>query len=127
MATPAQIRGEVDSLLRLLINNDIALYVSRVVMERQASSTRITWPSRSQNWRLGFGKPFGSIDEYVAWLESGEYSAILFDGSMLQISFEFQSKDLIAHRLAYYPCPIELTDEEQRLLRELPVLEVIEA
>ena len=127
MATPAQIRGEVDSLLRLLIDNDIALYVSRVVMERQASSTRITWPSRSQNWRLGFGKPFGSIDEYVAWLESGEYSAILFDGSMLQISFEFQWKDLIAHRLAYYPCPIELTDEEQGLLLELPVLEVIEA
>ncbi len=127
MATPAKIRGEVESLLRLLINNDIALYVSQVVMEPQAPRIRITWPSRSQNWRLGFGKPFGSIDEYLAWLKSGEYSAILFDGSMLQISFEFQGGDLIAHRLLYYPCPIELSDEEQRLLRELPVLEVIDA
>ena len=69
MATPAKIRGEVDSLLRLLINNDIALYVSQVVMERQAPRIRITWPSRSQNWRLGFGKPFGSIDEIFSMVE----------------------------------------------------------
>ena len=128
MATPAKIRGEVDSLLRLLIDNNIALYISRVVMRKQeTSSIRVTWPSRSQNWRLGFGKPFGSIDEYFAWLENGEYSAILFDGSMLQISFDFRWGDLIAHRLVYYPCPIELSNEEQMLLRELPVVEVIDA
>lgn len=127
MMTPAKIRGEVDSLLKLLISNGIALYMSPVVTKHLSSIIRITWPSRPQNWRLGFEKPFGSIEEYFAWLKNDEYSAILFDGSMLQISFEFQWRDLVAHRLVYYPCPVELSYEEQMLLKELPVTEVIDA
>ena len=127
MVTPARIRGEVHSLLDLLFSNDIALYVSQVVEKQQQSSIiRITWPSQPQNWRQGFEKPFGSIDEYFAWLKNNQFSAILFDGSMLQISFDLRWGNLIAHRLVYYPCPIELNDEELMLLREFPVIEVID-
>ena len=96
-------------------------------MKNVSSGSRITWPTSPQKWQVGFEKPFGSLDEYYAWLKNNEYSAILFDGSMLQISFDFQLSDLVSYRMVYYPCPIELTLQEQMLLREFPVFEVIDA
>ena len=66
--------------------------------------------------------PFGSIAEYRGFVESEAYSAILSDGSLLHLSYDFRESELIGHRLLYYPCPFvidpELTDE--------PILDVLE-
>lgn len=121
-----QIRHDIDSLLNILFQENLALFVSPVIIDYIADKARVTWPSRPDSWRYAFDSPFASLDEYMAWIRGMEYSAILFDASILQLSFEFEGDDLIAHRLVYYPCPLELDSSDLDLLNEEPILDVID-
>lgn len=126
MTTPSRIRNSIDELLTLLVHKDIALLVNTVVQRGHASaSVRVSWPSQPDRWRSAYNLPFGSIEQYYGWLESGEYSAILYDGAILQLSFDFWHSDLVGHCLAYYPCPFRLSNEELSEFRERPVNEVL--
>ena len=60
-----------------------------------------------------------SVTTYRTWLENGAYSALLFDGSLLQITYDFAGPQLIAHRLAWVPCPFII--DLQRLQEESPI------
>lgn len=125
MSTPHQTRNEIHQLLRLLLDSDIALHISQTVLDPISSHVRVGWPSTDHGWKSGFDNPFGSFNEYLAWLQFREYSAVLFDASILQISFNFHRNRLISHRLVYYPCPLELEDDRD-LLRDEPIIDVIE-
>lgn len=126
MSTPRQTRNEIHQLLRLLLDSDIALHISQTVLDPISSHIRVGWPSTDHGWKSGFDNPFGSFNEYLAWLQFREYSAVLFDASILQISFNFHRNRLISHRLVYYPCPLELDSSDLDLLNEEPILDVID-
>jgi hypothetical protein len=51
------------------------------------------------------------------------YSAVLFDGAILQISYDFERHGVVGHRLCYYPCPFDIDED---LLREEPLVDVID-
>src|SRR6476620_7479340 len=42
-----------------------------------------------------------TFSDYLTWLDKGEYSAILADGSLLQLYYEIQAREVVRHRLAY--------------------------
>lgn len=127
MTTPSRIRNSIDELLTLLVHKDIALLVNAVVQRGNASaSVRVSWPSQPDRWRSAYNLPFGSIEQYYGWLESSEYSAILYDGGILQLSFDFRRSDLVGHCLAYYPCPFRLSNVELSECREWPVNAVLD-
>ena len=65
-----------------------------------------------------------SVSEYQAWLTNGAYSAVLFDGALVQISFEFRHSKIVGHRLAYVPCPFDL---EPEYLQTEPLYDLVEA
>lgn len=128
MMNATSVRGDIQSLLRVLNDNEMALQVRPVVINTLPLSTggqnglRVTW-ARPQNPNTAlFQEQIISADNYRSWLASEEYSALLFDGSILQISYDFRGNNLIGHRLVYYPCPY---DVDQELLRLEPVLDVI--
>jgi hypothetical protein len=52
-----------------------------------------------------------SIGQYVSWLRAGHYSALLFDGGLLQFTYRIADKTISGHRLAYVPCPYDLDQE----------------
>jgi hypothetical protein len=54
----------------------------------------------------------GSLDEYLDILRSQQFSAVLNDGGILQISYRYKRDKLIGHRLCFYPCPILFQAEE---------------
>jgi hypothetical protein len=54
---------------------------------------------------------FASLDEYCSLIESRQYSMLLSDGSMLQISYKLDRQDIVGHRLCWYPSPIDLDEE----------------
>ncbi len=66
--------------------------------------------------------PFGSIAEYRGFVESEAYSAILRDGSLLHLSYDFRDSKVIGHRLLYYPCPFVIDPE----FSDEPILDVLE-
>ena len=57
------------------------------------------------------------------WIEAQAYSAVLLDGALLQISFDFVGTDLVGHRLVYFPSPFNY---DSALLRDLPILDVVD-
>lgn len=104
------VRSEVDALLSYLIESEIALHANPV----SDRSGRISWYPFSEGEFLE-ERDDTSLLQYRGWLEVGAYSAVLFDGSLLQITYDFGAGDLVAHRLVYIPCPFDLdTDLLQR-------------
>ena len=122
MKTPSSLTGEIRQFLELLLLSEIALYVNPVVVRPLGKGiTRITWCSTSGIGLL-FRRKFATIDDYCGWLEANAFSAILYDGSIIQISYDFLGTDIIGHRLAYYPCPFEL---DRELILTEPILDVV--
>jgi len=54
---------------------------------------------------------FGSIDEYLWYLERRFFVVVLFDGSLLQITYRFERLVVKYHRLCFYPCPVTLDND----------------
>lgn len=65
---------------------------------------------------------FGTIDEYRAYVNNEAYSAILGDGSLIHLSYDFHGQTLTSHRLIYYPCPIAFDSE----YADEPILDLLD-
>ncbi len=65
-----------------------------------------------------------TVDQYATWLASGDYSALLYDGSLIQLFYEVDDGEISRHRLSYFPCPYNL---DRALLGDgIPPADVIE-
>ena len=121
------VRRDIARLLGALIDADIALLMEPVVEQGLNSEgekiTRITSPGMLKASGALFREEFATVTEYYNWLKNGAYSAVLFDGAILQLSYDFEGEELISHRLGFYPCPFEVDKE---LLRSGPILDIIE-
>lgn len=115
--TSRGVRSEVENLLSYVMDNEIAVYANPV----RDYGGRITWQASGGPF-LGNRRRSG-LSDYRDWVGSSQYSAILNDGSLLQITYDIGGGILIGHRLAYVPCPLPL---EAAMLREEPMLDVIE-
>ena len=69
---------------------------------------RITWPNNTSVPPCLFRIKSPTVSEYRGWVDSQGYSAILLDGSIIQISYDFDDSALVGHRLLYFPCPFDL-------------------
>lgn len=105
--------------LELLLTSDLALYVQWPKKISIGSTYRITWSSIKGSLIEG---DFATIDEYGAFLKAGQYTAFLYDGAILQISYDFIGNKIVGHRLGYYPWPFFEYDKE--LLSECDPYEV---
>ena len=113
------IRDELENLLAYLINSEIALHCNPVSHD----ANRLTWRASVADTRFLANRGTTSLYQYRAWLEAGQYSALLFDGAMLQVSYDFVGHALVAHRLAWVPSPFSMDPE---LLEVFPLLEVFD-
>jgi hypothetical protein len=50
--------------------------------------------------------PFGTLEQYRDWVRAGEYTCILFDGSLVRASYDCDENVVLNHSLLYWPCPI---------------------
>jgi len=126
--TPKQCRTQIQNLLDALLIADLA--VDRcipVVVSSPGGLSRVSWPRlpAGRTSKLFFDD-FYTIETYLAWIESRQYSAVLFDGSLLQLTFDFRGQALAGHRLVYIPCPFLIIAEDAELLRTEPILDVID-
>lgn len=53
---------------------------------------------------------FASLSEYCSLIESRQYSMLLSDGAMIQISYKLDRREIVGHRLCWYPSPIEVDE-----------------
>src|SRR5438552_13664684 len=114
--TSRALREEVANFLAYLIESEIALHAKPVTIR----GGRVSWPESGQEFLPTRGT---SVSVYRSWIETGQYSALLYDGALLQISYEFAGNQLIAHRLAWVPCPVGI---DEQLLQDEPAVEVFD-
>jgi len=120
MMTSREARVGVQNLLDYLLKAEIVLLSNPVTDERGG---RITWhPLNHASGEL-FRRPEPTIAEYMDWVRSGSYSALLFDGSLLQVTFDYDDRALSGYRLAFVPCPFAL---DQDLVKAEPIFDLLE-
>ena len=117
-------RDEISDLITLLLESGIAISSTGIVIDyRSPNWRRITWATNKFTSGDLFRIESPTVSEYREWIASQGYSVLLFDGSFIQISYDFEDQELIAHRLMYFPCPFDL---DQELLEIFPLVDVVD-
>lgn len=68
-------------------------------------SGRLSWSRKSSEPMIS-DFDYVTVDNYLRWVEQDDYSALLPDGSMLQITYTLSGSKVLSHRLCYVPSPI---------------------
>lgn len=124
------VRDDIQNALDYLVDAELCLAVNPVEVISSSPLADGTQVERirfvSHPGEAGFlvSHEHPGIDQYLAWVRSGSYSAVLFDASLIQMTYDVSSKGLVVgHRLAYMPCPYNLDPE---LLAQEPLLDALE-
>lgn len=119
MTTPRVVATELDQLFSYLESAGIVYYWNAI----DETPYRVSWHATSREPFLT-GHDDVTVSTYLHWLRNGMYSAVLTDGSLLQITYSFDGARVIGHRLAYVPCPIRI---DSSLLSEgFALMDVVE-
>jgi len=65
---------------------------------------QVSWPNKNTGSATEY--PFGSLELYLKWVREGEFTCLLFDGSLVRASYECMGTTIVGHNLLYWPCPI---------------------
>ena len=122
--TPRRVFFELDNFLTLLLRSEVAILTTKVILQHGSPGIqRITWAKNKVAPGELFRNTSPTVLEYREWIDKQGYSAVLFDGSILQISYDFENSELAGHRLLYFPCPF---DFDQELLEVFALVDVID-
>jgi len=121
--TSRVVHDEIDNLLDYLVYSEIALHANPVRNE----GGRVSWRGFAPYGKFLESREPESVATYRAWLEAGAYSALLFDGALLQVTYDFVGHHLIAHRLAWVPCPFMVDLELLQLESPLEIVDLYAA
>ncbi|WP_315786113.1 MULTISPECIES: DUF2290 domain-containing protein [unclassified Bradyrhizobium] len=112
MSVEALCRRVTDFGFRLLAN-DFALDARQHKVERLSGSRKTLMWVRDPLNSLMSGNP-ARLADYLTILENQEYSYLMRDGGVFQISYVFDGAEIERHRLCYHPCPFALTFRDIR-------------
>src|SRR5438477_9395686 len=105
------LHDDIQNALDFLLEAELALYTNAV----SVTPTRLSWHDFGSLDRFLIGRSYTTVEQYLAWVRAGAYSALLRDGSLLQLTYDVKDGVIAGHRLAYVPCPVVV---DQELLRE---------
>lgn len=119
MKTSARaVRDGIQNVLDYLVDSELALNINAVAITSGRvdaagdpyETIRFVTHDSSADFLISHN-PAG-IEQYLSWVRAGAYAAVLFDGSLLQISYYVAARGtVIGHRLAYVPCPYDIDIE----------------
>jgi hypothetical protein len=98
---------ELRNTLDYLLNESIAIFVNPIIQ----SPGWVSWPEKTNEPFL-LDRSVPSCRDYRNWIRNGMYSAILFDGSLLQCSYRYGGPILVGHRLSWVPAPFTFDAED---------------
>lgn len=108
MTTANALSRGIKDLLKSLLDRNLILLPNAVIV---ANGTRVTWRSPMPAGKFVDFVDYPTIRTYRRWAESGEYSALLPDAALLQLTYDVAHGEIAAHRLAYVPCPYRVDQD----------------
>ncbi|WP_405906449.1 DUF2290 domain-containing protein [Streptomyces sp. NBC_00828] len=119
MTTARAVREDINNLLDYLLQAEIAAYINTVSI----TGRRVSWHPLNPAAPFLTNRGDPCLQDYKGWLDAGAYSALLFDGALLQITYDIEGGEISGHRLAYVPCPYRLDAE---MVRRDAVSEIVD-
>jgi hypothetical protein len=107
-----RISSEVDSILCELALQCLLISLNKTLpVNTSTDEYLVAWNERPT---LGYmiKENHANIDLYKKILSNGDYNAILYDGSVLQIAYKIKNGKISWHRLCFFPCPIKFDEDE---------------
>lgn len=122
MTTPRSVATELRQILSALDEQGIVAFFNTV----SEDTKRVSWNSPISHADFLLSRSDLTVRGYLHWLETSQFSALLFDGAILQLTYDFEGHTIVGHRLAYVPCPVDVMNQDsQDLLNEYPWGDVI--
>ena len=112
MTTPRSVATELRQVLAALDEQGLLAFYNTV----SEDAARVCWHSPVSHADFLLSRSDLTIRGYLHWLETSQFSGLLFDGSLLQVTYDFDGHSIVGHRLAYVPCPVDLTSQDCREL-----------
>lgn len=109
--TPDVVRRDIERLLSYLLEAELAYTINPVGMDGPAGQKVITWRGQTRGEPLFIHGQHPTVTDYITWVETGAYSALLTDGALLQITYVVAGGDVTGHRLSYVPSPVPVDDD----------------
>lgn len=102
--TPVQVRDEAIKAITYLVAAGLADDQNYPYL---SPNGEVTFKNANQLSLALKNKPYATIYEQLR--SARVYTALLADGAIIQLSYEYDSGLLLRHRLAFFPCP-DLSD-----------------
>src|SRR6185437_17135371 len=110
MPSPAELALKLNRFVEAALSDGLVLDINtHVTSALSGRKKRISWLEAQPMNYLAY--PLASLDLYLYFLRDRHFSLVTIDGSIIQLTFEVESGELVAHRLNYIPCPIDLDPE----------------
>ncbi len=108
--TPRSLSSTITDLVLSLLKSGHAMDVSAHAVKSTSSGTAlISWDAAAQNADEFPYDQFGTVKEYLYFLNNRQYSVVLNDGAIIQISYRLKRNKVVWHRLSYHPCPFHFS------------------
>jgi hypothetical protein len=101
MTSTNSVRDQVNNVLDFFRKEKVAEFVNWSVI----NDRMVSWPDFESGILSSNTSGSATVDYYLECLGAGQYSALLWDGSLLQLSYEIFDGEVSWHRLGYVPCP----------------------
>lgn len=103
------LRG-IQKLNTFLLEKELAQDTNSPSIRSQGDIQEITWSGAPKSGLISGS--FATLAEYLIVIKNRQFNCSLIDGGVFQFNYFFDNDDLIKQRLCYFPCPIEITEDE---------------
>lgn len=105
-----QLREQIFNTLQMLLQKGL-LYTYNDLKKEQLTNdmVRLSWNNHVPGV-FNTGDYFLKIEQYRKIIENRSYLCILFDGSLIRVSYMFKSNQLIEHNLLWWPAPYKYSN-----------------
>jgi hypothetical protein len=118
--TAHELRQEIDQLVALLSEIELLVKSNSTTIAPSQGFTWVSWARPAES-----GLPLGgeTVAEYRAILRNGEYTCILRDGAVIQITYALKGNRLLKHRFCWIPAPVVVDPKD---VKETDLAELID-
>ena len=120
-----QLKDQINNSLEILHNLHLVRYFNPIEEEYISSEDiyRLSWKNHIGG-RSVSSKSFLKIEQFMDILNNGAYHAILFDYSIIRVSFSFDGNNLISQNLLWWPCPVVIDFEDDEYDSYIEIVEL---
>lgn len=121
--SPKKLFQSMQNTLNLLTDNGLTIYHNNPLYQACNGEVMITWPNHVPG-KHNCEPSFGKILQYRRIIETGAYTCLLLDGSMVRAAYSFEDDCLVSHSLLWWPSPFVLDSSDLKLGQVLDLFDL---